>query len=115
MSARAGVGLMFGIPRGGNPTDEMQVLGLVPNRPAALSGRIDVGDAFIAVDGWPVQNKEVRDVSEKIQGMENTLVTLSLKKAGTGELYHVSLLRKQSQDPEDYQPPDSERADRSAD
>ncbi len=28
---------------------------MVPNRPAAQSGRIDVGDMLVAVDGWPVQ------------------------------------------------------------
>ena len=37
--------------------------------------------------------------------MENTLLTLSLKKSATGELFHVSLLRKQSQEGEETLPP----------
>ena len=93
-SQPVGVGLVF---RQSNPgaDQEFVVVSLVPGRPAALCGKISLGDCLIAVDDVPCAGLSLAEVISRIVGPCGTRVKLSLASSTPAEPgeKHVWLVR----------------------
>ena len=71
-----GVGLVFSQANPGADQDFV-VAALVPGRPAALSGKISLGDCLIAVDDFPCKDRTLAEVISRVVGPCGTRVKLA--------------------------------------
>ena len=72
----AGVGMIFQQTK---LTGKMIVSGLAPGGPAALSGRVSLGDVIHAIDGVPVAGRSISEVVAMIKGPEGSRVAIALQ------------------------------------
>ena len=78
----------------GRHMSTMRVVKLVAGLPAALSGLILIGDMLCAIDGVPVDDKELEEVSELIRGPEQSIAQLTLRRELDAEPFTVQLVRQ---------------------
>ena len=78
----------------GRHMSTMRVVKLVAGLPAAQSGLILIGDMLCAIDGEPVDDKELEEVSELIRGPEQSTVQLTLRRELDAEPFSVQLVRQ---------------------
>jgi len=77
--------------------DGVEVTDLVKGGPAARSGKIQIGDFLVAVDGTSVVNASYDEVLERLKGSGNKEVALGLKRFvpnGQEATYQVDLKRE---------------------
>ncbi|MFC2116747.1 S41 family peptidase, partial [Bacteroidota bacterium] len=61
--------------------------------PAAKAG-LRAGDTIIAIDGNPMKNTGISQISEKLKGKPNTPLIISIRRYGHPETMEISLLRE---------------------
>lgn len=71
-----------GITIGTSPDEGVDVLAVLPDTPAALSG-LEVSDRIVAVDGTSVLGLNVREVVKLLRGPIGTQVGLTVQRGGT--------------------------------
>ncbi len=71
--------------------DGLNILKLVEGGPAARSGKVQVDDKIIAVNGEPVMGLSIQDAVALIRGEKGTMVTLTLLRK---DAHHVVVLAR---------------------
>jgi len=83
----AGVGIGFSCDEEAN----FIISKIVPGSPAALSRQVKAGDILVLVDGMPLDDLSVKDLSKLLKGPVGTSVQLHLKRRGS--VLQVTLTR----------------------
>jgi len=73
-----------------------QVVSIKPSSPASDSGRIQIGDILISVDGYPVSRVPFGKVAARLIGPSGSIATLQLERNGFpfSVRYNVQLTRR---------------------
>ena len=66
---------------------------IIPNTPAAESGKLKRGDTIVEVDGWKTEGHTTDEVVSRVRGPEGEPVTLTLGREGT-ENFDVTITRR---------------------
>ena len=90
-SKSVGIGAYF--RRSDTHPDDLEVKSIVPNSPAAVCGKIHLGDIIVAVDGEPTHGQSMTQLASKLLGTHESKVECSFQKKHTDEVYIVSLVR----------------------
>lgn len=70
----------------------VKVVSPIDDTPAARAG-IQSGDYIIAIDGKPAIGLELSEAVDKMRGLKNTPITVTIRRAGT-EAFDVNLIRE---------------------
>ena len=84
-----GIGVQVSDGDGSGPV----ISSVIPNTPAAESGKLKRGDKIIAVDGWKTDGHTTDEVVSRVRGPEGEPVTLTLGRDGTAD-FDVTITRR---------------------
>ncbi len=75
--------------------DGVVISDLIPGSPAAESGRVQIEDLLVEIDGTPIRSLEFDQVLELLKGKNGAAITLGLQKLDQGEkLFRVTLQKR---------------------
>ncbi len=73
---------------------EATIVEVFPNSPAERAG-LGPGDTIVAVDGRPTTDMKLDEIIDLVRGPEGTPVTLGVRRAASGQVDQLSLVRAQ--------------------